>query len=380
ARHRRDRDDLVAVVLEVGRRGDAELRLGRRHQVHRLLRHLAVGEALLAPVLAGHLREQLLQRARAHDRAREVVPAAGLGLLDPRHGHFAEALHRLRIVGQQLQQAVGTGQARGAAADDRHADLDQLVLGVEAALHELLDRVHRGREGRRSDLAAAGTAVAGHGQLAFLAFTASVSLGRILLRSPTMPRSENSKIGALASLLIATMFSEACIPTLCWIAPEIPAARYSFGATVLSVCPICAAYGSHPASATARVAATALLPPKALARSSANWKPSALPSPRPPAIRMLAPSMSTSAPSCSSGAAPAPVSLISNAFRRPMMIPTCERYLISEIAESPRIGRSAISSPPSARTAVTSMATPAPRRAARPAPISKPSRPPPNRA
>ena len=59
----------------------------------------------------------------------------------------------------------------------------------------------------------------------FLAFTASVSLGTILLRSPTIPRSENSKIGAFASLLIATMFSEDCIPTLCWIAPEMPAAR-----------------------------------------------------------------------------------------------------------------------------------------------------------
>src|SRR2546426_6827296 len=81
----------------------------------------------------------------------------------------------------------------------------------------------------------------GHGQLPFLAFTASVSLGRILLRSPTIPRSENSKIGAFASLLIATMFSEPCIPTLCWIAPEMPAARYSFGATVLPVWPICAA-------------------------------------------------------------------------------------------------------------------------------------------
>ena len=55
-----------------------------------------------------------------------------------------------------------------------------------------------------------------------------------------MPRSENSKIGAFASLLIATMFSEACMPTLCWIAPEMPAARYSFGATVLPVWPICA--------------------------------------------------------------------------------------------------------------------------------------------
>ena len=56
-----------------------------------------------------------------------------------------------------------------------------------------------------------------------------------------MPRSENSKIGALASLLMATMFSEACMPTLCWMAPEMPAARYSFGATVLPVWPICAA-------------------------------------------------------------------------------------------------------------------------------------------
>src|SRR5438132_872983 len=61
-------------------------------------------------------------------------------------------------------------------------------------------------------------------QLPFFAFTASVSLGRILFRSPTIPRSENSKMGAFASLLIATMFSEDCIPTLCWIAPEIPAA------------------------------------------------------------------------------------------------------------------------------------------------------------
>ena len=59
----------------------------------------------------------------------------------------------------------------------------------------------------------------------FLALIASVSLGTILCRSPTTPRSENSKIGAFGSLLIARMFSELCIPTLCWIAPEMPAAR-----------------------------------------------------------------------------------------------------------------------------------------------------------
>ena len=59
----------------------------------------------------------------------------------------------------------------------------------------------------------------------FFALIASVSLGTILCRSPTTPRSENSKIGAFWSLLIARMFSEFCIPTLCWIAPEMPAAR-----------------------------------------------------------------------------------------------------------------------------------------------------------
>src|SRR6266513_2782975 len=67
------------------------------------------------------------------------------------------------------------------------------------------------------------SAVCGLDQPPFLALTASVNLGRILCRSPTTPRSLNSKIGALGSLLIARMFSELCIPTLCWIAPEIPA-------------------------------------------------------------------------------------------------------------------------------------------------------------
>ena len=65
------------------------------------------------------------------------MPAAGLGLLDHRHRHLAEALEQLRVVGQQLQQPVGAGQAGGAAADDRDADLDQLVLVVEPALDEL---------------------------------------------------------------------------------------------------------------------------------------------------------------------------------------------------------------------------------------------------
>src|SRR5438067_2167546 len=56
---------------------------------------------------------------------------------------------------------------------------------------------------------------------------------------------------------------------------------YSFGATVLPVCPTCVAYGYQPASTTARVAATA--PPSAEASSSTSAKLSGDPSPRPPA-------------------------------------------------------------------------------------------------
>ena len=52
--------------------------------------------------------------------------------------------------------------------------------------------------------------------------TSSVSFGTIWCRSPTTPMSQKSKIGAFGSLLIATIVPEPCIPTLCWIAPEIP--------------------------------------------------------------------------------------------------------------------------------------------------------------
>src|SRR4051794_5112762 len=53
---------------------------------------------------------------------------------------------------------------------------------------------------------------------------ASVSFGTTVSASPTTPRSANSKMGALASLLMATITPEFIIPTLCWIAPETPAA------------------------------------------------------------------------------------------------------------------------------------------------------------
>ena len=144
---------------------------------------------------------------------------ARLALLDERDRHLAERLGQIGLLGEAHHEAVGAGQPRRATADDDDADLDALVLRVGRRGDELRRRA----DGRR--VVAGDDAVAARHYEPFLALMASVSLGTILLRSPTIPRSENSKIGALASLLIATMFSEDCIPTLCWIAPEMPAAR-----------------------------------------------------------------------------------------------------------------------------------------------------------
>ena len=153
AAERGDRDHLVAVVAQRWRRRDADLRLAVGQEVDRLLLHLAEGEALLPPLLAAEVGEELLQRPGPHHRAGEVVAAAGLRLLDHRDRDLAELLHRLGIVAEQLQQPVGAGEPGGAAADDRDADLDPLVLAVERALDELLARVDRRRKIGRNDLA-----------------------------------------------------------------------------------------------------------------------------------------------------------------------------------------------------------------------------------
>ena len=54
--------------------------------------------------------------------------------------------------------------------------------------------------------------------------TSSVSAGTIWNRSPTTPRSAIRRIGASASLLIATMRFAPFMPTTCCSAPLIPAA------------------------------------------------------------------------------------------------------------------------------------------------------------
>src|SRR4051812_31735969 len=177
---------------------------------------------------------------------------------------------------EQLPEADRAGKAGRPAADDQDPDLDPLV-GRIGWLGDELARA----EGRR--------VVGGPDAHPLRCSSSCVSFGTISCTSPTTPRSLNSKIGAFGSLLIATITFELCMPTLCWIAPEMPSATYSFGETTLPVCPICAAYGYQPASTTARVAPTA--PPSAWASSSASVKFWGAPRPRPPATMMSASSI-----------------------------------------------------------------------------------------
>src|SRR5437588_926983 len=69
------------------------------------------------------------------------------------------------------------------------------------------------------------------------ALSASMSRGTTLCTSPTTPRSAMEQMGASRSLLMATMFLDPFIPTMCWVAPEMPQAMYTVGLTVLPVWP-----------------------------------------------------------------------------------------------------------------------------------------------
>ena len=134
-----------------------------------------------------------------------------LALLEHRDRHVAEPLRRLGILLAELAEPDRAGEAGGPGADDEQPDLD---------------RVRVGRDGERVLDAPRRRVLGGDGRplAPFLARTSSVSFGTTWCRSPTTPRSLNSKIGAFPSLLIATITFEPCMPTLCWIAPEMPQA------------------------------------------------------------------------------------------------------------------------------------------------------------
>jgi hypothetical protein len=200
----RQRRDDIAVVLHGRRRRNAQ-GASRRQEVDRLVLDRTV-ERHLVDALASL--EEAAQRTWVDDRTGEQVRARLLALLQHGHGHFAETLAQLGRILEQLAEANRARQSGGAGADDQDADLDPLVRRIRRRC-DVVARVERRR-------------VVGGFHWPLRALTSSVSFGTISCTSPTTPRSEYSKIGAFGSLLIATITPELCMPTLCWIAPEMP--------------------------------------------------------------------------------------------------------------------------------------------------------------
>lgn len=118
-------------------------------------------------------------------------------------------------------------------------------------------------------------------------FSFSVSSGTISKRLPTRPTSATWNIGASASLLIAAITLLSFMPARCWIAPEMPAQRYSSGATFLPVCPTCKLLSAKPLSTAALDAPIAA--PKASASGGMILSNSSFDfNPRPPDMTLLA--------------------------------------------------------------------------------------------
>src|SRR5262249_23961842 len=237
-----------------------------REHVDGLAGDFAVGGHVLDAVA---ILEEPSQCTGVDDCAGEQVRTGLLPLLDDRDRDIAQLLGDVGMLLEQLAEPHRARETSRPGADDQHADLDALIGGIRR-LGGVVARAERRRIVRRAD-----------GHVPRFCFTSSVSFGTISCTSPTTPRSENSKIGAFGSLLIATITFELCMPTLCSIAPEMPSATDSLGETTCPVGRICAEYGYQPASTTARVAPTA--PPSAFASSSASAKFSGAPRPRPPA-------------------------------------------------------------------------------------------------
>src|SRR5215207_1200757 len=205
--HLRERRDVVAVIPHRRRRRDPQRALGGE-----VVEALVHDRAAEGHVLRVHAGEELAKGPRVDDGAREEVCAGCAALLHHRNRHLAEAFARGRALLEELGQANRRREAGRPGPDDESADVDPFLRRIGGLRDELL-RI----EGRRKVCGA-------DRHPPRLAFTSSVSLGTISCTSPATPRSEYSKIGALGSLLMATIVPEPCMPTLCWIAPEIPQA------------------------------------------------------------------------------------------------------------------------------------------------------------
>mmetsp|Transcript_15451 Transcript_15451/g.1387 ORF Transcript_15451/g.1387 Transcript_15451/m.1387 type:complete len:127 (+) Transcript_15451:103-483(+) len=86
---------------------------------------------------------------------------------------------------------------------------------------------------------------------------------------------------------MATITLESFIPATCYIAPEIPTAKYNYGATTLPVYPTYKSFDTYPASTAALEAPIAVLP-KVSANNSNIAKFSPFFNPLPPETTILA--------------------------------------------------------------------------------------------
>jgi hypothetical protein len=114
---------MVPLVVEGRRRRDAQ-RAPLREQVDRLLAHLPVARE----PLDRRVGEEVAQRRRLHDRAREEMGAGRATLLEHRQGHLSELFGGLGVVPQELPEPDRRREAGRAGADDEDADVDPLVL------------------------------------------------------------------------------------------------------------------------------------------------------------------------------------------------------------------------------------------------------------
>ena len=194
----RQRRHVVALVLHRRRRGNAQRALVRQ-EVDGFVLDGPVERHLVDTLTA---LEETPQRAWIHDGPRQKMRAGLLAFLQDRHRHFAEPLPNLGCVLEQLAKSNATRETGRPCADDEDTDVDAL-LGRIARRGDILRCPKRRRK------------VCGLGHELLRCLTSSVSFGTTSCTSPTTPRSENSKIGAFVSLLIATITPELCMPTLC---------------------------------------------------------------------------------------------------------------------------------------------------------------------
>src|SRR5438093_680339 len=118
------------------------------------------------------------------------------------------------------------------------------------------------------------------------AFSSFRVAGSNLSASAMKPTWATSKIGAVGSVLMATISPASFMPATCCIAPLMPQATYNLGRTVFPLCPTCRVFGSQSKSVRGREAPTT--PPIAFANSSTKARFSFFWIPRPAETMMSA--------------------------------------------------------------------------------------------